>query len=104
MNTPGRPDRRIWRDTGADADDEIAFHLEMRERDLRERGLSPTDARAEARRRFGPIDHITRQVRAIDDHSARHKGGQACGLISDRTSPTRCAACGARPASPRSPS
>jgi predicted permease len=69
---PGRPDRRIWRDTGADADDEIAFHLEMRERDLIARGLSPEAARAEARRRFGSVDFITREVRSIDDQAARH--------------------------------
>ena len=73
MTPPGRPDRRIWRDNGADADDEVAYHLEMRERDFRERGMSPGDARAEARRRFGSIDTITRQVRAIDDQSARQK-------------------------------
>jgi len=40
MTSPGRPDRRIWRDTGADAQEEIAFHLEMREQDFRERGLT----------------------------------------------------------------
>ena len=73
MKLPGRPDRRIWRDTGADATDEIAFHLEMRERDLIARGLSPEAARTEARRRFGSIDQITRQVRFIDDHAARQQ-------------------------------
>jgi putative ABC transport system permease protein len=73
MTTPGRPDRRIWRDTGAEADEEIAYHLEMRERDFRERGMSPAEARDEARRRFGRIDRIARQVRAIDDQSARQK-------------------------------
>ena len=71
MSHQGRPDRRIWRDTGAEADDEIAYHLEMRERDFLERGMSPADARAEARRRFGRIDTITRQVRAIDEQAAR---------------------------------
>lgn len=72
--TRGRPERRIWRDTRADADDEIAFHLEMRERDLLERGMTLAEARAEARRRFGPIDTITTQVRAIDQQSARQEG------------------------------
>jgi putative ABC transport system permease protein len=71
MTPPGRPDRRIWRDTGAEADEEVASHLEMRERDFLERGMSPADARAEARRRFGSIDTITRQVRTIDEQSAR---------------------------------
>jgi predicted permease len=73
MSRPGVPERRIWRDTRADADDEIAFHLEMRERDFRERGMSADAARAEALRRFGSIDTITTQVRRIDDESARQK-------------------------------
>ena len=68
-----RPDRRIWRETGVEANDEIAFHLEMRARDFRERGMSAADAQAEAQRRFGNIETITRQVRAIDDQSARQK-------------------------------
>src|SRR4029450_4586678 len=72
-HTPGRPERRIWRDTRVDADDEIAFHLEMRARDFRERGMSEAEARAEARRRFGSIDTITTQVRQIDEESARQK-------------------------------
>ena len=71
MSHPGRPERRIWRDTGAEADDEIAYHLEMRELDFLERGMSAADARAEARRRFGSIDTITTQVRAIDEQAAR---------------------------------
>ena len=73
MTTPGRPDRRIWRDTGADADDEIAFHLDMRQRDLVARGLSEADARREARRRFGSVEHIAREVRTIDDAAARQQ-------------------------------
>src|SRR5689334_8073968 len=73
MTPSGRPDRRIWRDTRADADDEISHHLEMRERDLIARGLPPPDARAEARRRFGSVEHITREVRSIDDRAARQQ-------------------------------
>src|SRR5215510_8849467 len=38
---------------GHDLDDEIRLHLDLIERQLRERGLSPEAARAEARRRFG---------------------------------------------------
>jgi putative ABC transport system permease protein len=68
-----RPERRIWRDTKSDADDEIAFHLEMRERDFRDRGLSAEEAHAEAHRRFGSIESITLQVRRIDDESARQQ-------------------------------
>jgi putative ABC transport system permease protein len=73
MKLPGRPDRRIWRDPRAEAEDEIAFHLEMRERDFRERGMTHDAAREAARRRFGSVDGISRQVRAIDDQSARQK-------------------------------
>jgi predicted permease len=73
MSGPGRPDRRIWRDSGAEAGEEVAFHLEMRERDFRERGLTAEAARDAARRRFGGIDSITSQVRAIDDQAARQK-------------------------------
>ena len=36
-----------------DIDDELAFHLEMRERELMEQGLSPEEARHAARRQFG---------------------------------------------------
>ncbi|HXT27642.1 MAG TPA: permease prefix domain 1-containing protein, partial [Vicinamibacterales bacterium] len=73
MTPAGRPDRRIWRDTRAEAAEEIAFHLEMRARDFRERGMSAADADAAARRRFGNVETISRQVRAIDDESARQK-------------------------------
>jgi putative ABC transport system permease protein len=73
MTGSGRPERRIWRDTQLDADDEIAFHLEMRARDFRERGMTAEAATAEALRRFGAIDTITSQVRRIDDESARQK-------------------------------
>ena len=71
--TPGRRIRDIFRNATADADDEIAFHLEMRERDLRERGLSAGDAHAAARRRFGDVESIRRQLRTIDEASARRE-------------------------------
>jgi predicted permease len=71
--TGARRERRIWRDTGEDADDEIAYHLEMRARDFRERGLTAEAAREAAQRRFGSVEVISRQVRAIDDQSARQK-------------------------------
>jgi predicted permease len=71
--TSERPDRRIWRDISTDADDEISCHLEMHERDLIARGLSAAEARAEACRRFGRIEHIAREVRSIDDHAARQQ-------------------------------
>lgn len=39
-----------------DADDEVYFHLEMRVAELQALGLSETEARAEAVRRFGNTD------------------------------------------------
>ena len=84
---PGRPERRIWRDTRADADDEIAFHLEMRERDFRERGMSDEEARAEARRRFA----------ALDGPGIPRAAARRLSACSPRAlSPVRCATAGAR--------
>ncbi len=44
----------LWRPREADeVAEEMAFHLEMRTRELVDRGLDEDEARAEARRRFG---------------------------------------------------
>jgi predicted permease len=81
MTGPGRRIRDIFRNTQAEADDEIAFHLEMRERDFRERGMSAIEAHVAARRRFGDVRAIASQVRAIDDQSARQK--RRSGMMTD---------------------
>jgi len=47
---------RRQRNVADEAGDEVAFHLGEREQQLMERGLSSTDARAQARRTFGDID------------------------------------------------
>lgn len=48
---------RFWGPHAAsDVDDELRFHLEMRERDYLLRGMSPLDARAAASRRLGSLD------------------------------------------------
>jgi putative ABC transport system permease protein len=73
MSTPGRRLRDIFRNARAEASDEIDFHLEMREREFRERGMSAPEARVAARRRFGDVEIITNEVRAIDDWSARQQ-------------------------------
>jgi putative ABC transport system permease protein len=74
MSERMRRERRIWRpDIGADVDEEVAYHLEMRERDYRERGLSPTAAREAARRRFGDPSAIRSAVRTIDERAARER-------------------------------
>jgi putative ABC transport system permease protein len=45
-------------------DDEILAHLELAERDLIREGLSPEDARREARRRFGGVEQTKEEHRA----------------------------------------
>jgi predicted aspartyl protease len=45
--------------------DELAFHREMIERDLIERGMSPADARAQARRTMGNETSMREQSRAV---------------------------------------
>ena len=48
---------RFWGPHAAsDVDDELRFHLEMRERDYLVRGMSPIDARSAAVRRLGNLD------------------------------------------------
>src|SRR5687768_6481880 len=44
---------------------EVEFHIEMRARELVERGLDPAEARAEALRRFGNLDDVSAECRAI---------------------------------------
>jgi len=39
--------------------DEVAFHLEMRTKELVDQGMDPAEARAEARRRFGDVREVT---------------------------------------------
>ena len=47
-----------------DVDDETQLHLEMRIEQLERQGLSPDAARAEAMRRFGPLDGAKQMLRA----------------------------------------
>jgi predicted permease len=56
-----------------DVDEEIAFHLAMREERLRARGLDTDDARAAARRRFGDVEHVRRECVQIDRQLVRRK-------------------------------
>jgi predicted permease len=53
----------------AELDDEVAAHLELAERDALAAGLSPEEARRDARRRFGNIGRIKEEHR--DQRSAR---------------------------------
>lgn len=46
--------------------EEIRFYLEERARELEDGGMSPEDARREARRAFGDVDEVAAEVRRID--------------------------------------
>jgi len=60
---PGDP--RDPREIQGEIDDELAFHLEQRERELVAGGLAPQEARAEALRRFGDVEHIRAACRRV---------------------------------------
>jgi len=76
MASPHEP---LWRrylrffgpDVDADVEEELRFHLEMRERSYLERGLSSAEAREAARRRFGDLEHHRKTLRRQD--SRRHR-------------------------------
>ncbi|HEX6049151.1 MAG TPA: ABC transporter permease [Gemmatimonadaceae bacterium] len=58
--------RRFWSvPVEREVDSELAFHLEMRARELVEQGMSPDDARAAAVARFGDVDLITQACRDL---------------------------------------
>ena len=54
-----------------DVDDEIAFHLAMREEKLRRLGVPPGDAKSEARARFGDAEQVRDECVTIDQRYAR---------------------------------
>jgi predicted permease len=62
--TPGwRRYLRFWaREAARDHDDELSFHLAMRERDLVRSGMAPEDAAREARQSFGDFETIRRRL------------------------------------------
>ena len=66
---------RLWRARVEDeVDSELSFHVEMRARELVERGMSPAEAREAAIRRFGDIDRVNATCRALGkqrDHDMR---------------------------------
>ncbi|HET9768835.1 MAG TPA: permease prefix domain 1-containing protein, partial [Thermoanaerobaculia bacterium] len=57
--------RLAGREPAAEIDDELAFHLEMRERDLMAQGVDAAEARERARRRFGDVDGVRRECRDL---------------------------------------
>ena len=68
-----RPEDPRWRrylrfwgaDAAADAEDELAFHLETRAADLIDRGMTEAAARAQAADEFGDVERIRGELRAI---------------------------------------
>ncbi len=57
----------------AEVDEEIAFHLHMRQAELTERGWTVDAARDEASRRFGNVTHWSRAMRQIDQGRVRQE-------------------------------
>ena len=60
------------RAAGADVDDEFAFHLDMRIRELIAEGWNPEAARAEAQRLFGDMDDARAYCRQLSERRGRH--------------------------------
>ena len=64
----GPAEKHFFRpDVARDVDDELAHHLEMRERELVAQGIVVGDARDDVVRRFGNVAAIARECRAIDE-------------------------------------
>jgi len=62
---------RFWRaNVIADVDDELAFHIDARVQELRERGMSPDAARAEAVLEFGDVEQMRNTLRVMDERHA----------------------------------
>ncbi|MES2304240.1 MAG: ABC transporter permease [Gemmatimonadota bacterium] len=59
------------RDSGADVDAELAFHLEMREADYRARGLTPDAAHRAATERFGSVRQISHECTQLASRRER---------------------------------
>jgi hypothetical protein len=69
-------------DPGRDVEDELSFHLDMRIRELIERGESPERARELALRRFGNVESSRLECVAINERRRRHM--MATEFLSDR--------------------
>jgi len=65
---------RFWRtDARADVDDELAFHLEQRVRDLEATGMSRAAACDEAARRIGDVSALKNVCVQIDESGMRRR-------------------------------
>ncbi|HWJ15486.1 MAG TPA: permease prefix domain 1-containing protein, partial [Gemmatimonadaceae bacterium] len=63
--------RAVARDIEHQLDDELAFHIRMREERLTQLGMSPDAARADAVARFGDHERIRAECLTIDQQYAR---------------------------------
>jgi putative ABC transport system permease protein len=84
---------RLWRRgrVVSEVQDELAFHLEMRTRELMSAGASATDARAEALRQFGDLNDATTYCRRTGERRERRimRTEWLSGLKQDVTFATR---------------
>jgi len=64
--------RAFWRTpVQEEVDAELAFHLEMTTRELMERGMTKSQARGEAERRFGDVNSVNADCRRFGDQRDR---------------------------------
>jgi predicted permease len=63
----------VRRRPSEDAQDEVRHHLQMREQEALRAGLDPNEARAAARERFGDVDGVVAELRAIDQSRERRR-------------------------------
>ena len=81
----------------ADVDAELAFHVEMRVRELVDQGETPERARQLAIERFGDVEGLRRQCVAIDERRKKHiqRSEYSRGVEAGHRA-THCARCGER--------
>src|SRR5215204_7577745 len=77
-----------------DVNDELAFHITRRIDDLIAQGMSPTQARVEAMRAFGDVDHVRGELERLT--RARHGRVRRGEWLSDLANDMRYAARGMR--------
>jgi ElaB/YqjD/DUF883 family membrane-anchored ribosome-binding protein len=98
MRPGGRDSDRSWRrllrwptrtqaQIARDVDDELRFHLEMREQELRSYGRSADEAAREARARFGDVDAARRALRQTEHRAQRRSWRDALGRCGGRRVP-----------------
>lgn len=82
MRSPSVRDTRAWlralgffgSNPNGDVEDEIRFHLEMRARELVERGMALDEARREAAARFGDVERVRAECRRLERARSRREG------------------------------